>query len=473
MKRRLIAFAILASILSPPTLAWEEDLHYGLSKWLAYKVGFSLADAEEIALGAQSRDDGSLYPAPASVFFHTCLKREIDYSQLVQKYHFPSFGKVPGAPQQRAVVPGLTDNAAAELVLDEIKNSIADEPRDVALTNLGVSLHPLEDSWSHQGIPDIPPKPCSADLSWGHPASRGGYLSHAADITYLHVDDTVTTARRTYELLDAFLKTHPSLRSHAGTRWIDLEPAVNSFAQAKSKEEKLKWFATQPDVPLNSYTRTDFLKHISIPDSGQSVLTRLTALFAKQPQDQFFRQMNELEKWDSVPVKAGVDHLLDLWIVQKNIDALTPFTVFTHVAKGLVNESRGTSEDASLAKIALGIWLVRDHGAVEQLNHGLPPKSAEWNAKDLEITMSELQRQPLIEAGKLGDAIHALDADAPYTIVPLSSVDRVPLAEATSETEDYVVAFQFFNAPHDVVLLYVQRDSGGRWDILNINWFTL
>ena len=54
MKRYLCALVISASlvVLAPSALlAWEEDLHYGLTKWLAYKAGFSLADAETIALG--------------------------------------------------------------------------------------------------------------------------------------------------------------------------------------------------------------------------------------------------------------------------------------------------------------------------------------------------------------------------------------------------------------------------------------
>ncbi len=474
MKRRLVAVVILVSLVPWPLFGWQEDLHYGLSKWLAYKAGFSLNDAETIAIGVQSRDDGSLYPAVGTVISRTCFQRDVDYSRLVQTNHFPSFGNVPGAPPQRGVAPGLTDNAATELVWKEIKNSIANEPPAIALRNLGISIHPLEDSWSHQGIPDMPPRPCSHDLAWGHPADRGGYLSTKADITHLHVEDTVATARRTYELLEEFLKTHPTLKSHGEARWTDLEPAVRSFAQANSKEEKVKWFESQPDVPIGSYTRKEFLKNISIPDSRKKNLsTRLNELFAKQPPEKATMQMNEFEKWSSGQVNAAVDHLLDLWIVQKNIDALTPFTSFSDMAKGLVGESHGINEDANLTKVAFGMWLLRDQGVAEELNHGMPTKVERWSAKDLEVPMHELERQPLIEVGKLREAIHGLETNAPYTLVPLSLGELAPLAEATEETEAYVVAFQFFNAPHDVVLLYLQRASGGRWGILNINWFAL
>jgi len=67
MKRRLVAVAILISLVSWPAFGWQEDLHYGLSKWLAYKAGFSLNDAETIAIGVQSLDDGPLYPAVNTV----------------------------------------------------------------------------------------------------------------------------------------------------------------------------------------------------------------------------------------------------------------------------------------------------------------------------------------------------------------------------------------------------------------------
>src|SRR5258708_27830518 len=191
--------------------------------------------------------------------------------------------------------------------------------------------------------------------SWGHPADRGGYRSKKADQTYLHVEDAVATARRTYELLQEFLKTHQTLKSHAEARWVDLEPAVRTFAQASSKEEKAKWFESQPDVPISSYTRKDFLKDISIPDSRtrKSLSTRINEFFAKKPPEKATMQMKELEKWSSSQVNVAVDHPLDLWIVQKNIDALAPVMSFAHVARGLVGDGYDTPKDVNLTKVSL------------------------------------------------------------------------------------------------------------------------
>ena len=113
---------------------------------------------------------------------------------------------------------------------------------------------------------------------------------------------------------------------------------------------------------------------------------------------------------------------------------------------------------------------MRDQGVAEELNHGIQTRTERWSTKDLEVPMYELERQPLIEVGKLREAIHALETNAPYTLVPVSG-ELVPLGEATEETKDYVVAFQFFHAPHDVIFLHVQRDSDRRWTIQNIDWF--
>jgi len=147
------------------------------------------------------------------------------------------------------------------MVETQIQTNLPTQPRERTLELLGVALHPLEDSWSHQGEPAIPIA-CSADYAFGHPVSRGGWLKHDADLTYLHeTPDTVEMARRTYEKLVKFLGNHPTLRDHHATAWAGLEPQVLKFAKAASKADKLSWFQEQKGVPFNSYTTyPNFLK---------------------------------------------------------------------------------------------------------------------------------------------------------------------------------------------------------------------
>jgi len=89
-------------------MAWEMDVHYGLTKWLAFQAGFSLADAEVIARGTEAPDEGKLYPAPSAVFKAACLgNKDKDISMLVQEYHFPSDGPIPGAPPKARCRAGI------------------------------------------------------------------------------------------------------------------------------------------------------------------------------------------------------------------------------------------------------------------------------------------------------------------------------------------------------------------------------
>ena len=44
-----------------------------------------------------------------------------------------------------------------------------------------MALHPVEDSWSHQGEPDIP-RACSKQLVYGHPEQRGAWRKHESSL---------------------------------------------------------------------------------------------------------------------------------------------------------------------------------------------------------------------------------------------------------------------------------------------------
>jgi hypothetical protein len=52
----------LACLTACPTglYAYEDDVHYGLTKWLATKGGFDEDEAETIALGDKNVDGGAL-----------------------------------------------------------------------------------------------------------------------------------------------------------------------------------------------------------------------------------------------------------------------------------------------------------------------------------------------------------------------------------------------------------------------------
>jgi len=117
----------------------------------------------------------------------------------------------------------------------------------------GEYLHAFQDTWSHQGEPDIPPV-CNPKLGWGHAFNRGGWACHLADLTYHWQDkDLIPMAMATYDMLIA--QTPGAAKS-----WDDLKPKIETFAMARSKWEKDSWFDQE------KFNDRSFLQEISLPD---------------------------------------------------------------------------------------------------------------------------------------------------------------------------------------------------------------
>src|SRR5688572_22474221 len=102
--RVALASLVFALQLSRPASAWEQDVHHLLTFWLAFQSGFSRADADEIAKGAQSYDDSAHAGAIGSVTFGVLLGDE-GASRSVRDKHFPSDAPIPSPPIRRVVTP--------------------------------------------------------------------------------------------------------------------------------------------------------------------------------------------------------------------------------------------------------------------------------------------------------------------------------------------------------------------------------
>jgi hypothetical protein len=230
----LIAFLLAPLWLHPgTTLAWESDVHYVLTFWLATQAGFSRADADDIAQGNQSYDDSGHHAAIQTMIW-IVVSGDPGAARDLQLKHFPSDARLPSPPQRRLVTP---NGPAARKAVEA---AVGTSTSATALRALGEALHPLHDSWSHQGVPDVP-FDLRPDLGCGHPAERGGWRKHDADLTHLHIEEVVQLARVTYEALLAFLKNNPKRRDHPAAKWSQLEPIVREFARAKTKAEKNAW----------------------------------------------------------------------------------------------------------------------------------------------------------------------------------------------------------------------------------------
>ena len=151
---RVAAF-ILSGIcgIASPGDAWEDDVHFGLSKWLALHAGYDEKAAQLLAERNVEVDEGIL-DARTLVFWYACISRDDTASELVRDNHFPS-GAGPSPPPARAVTPG--DNWVFRSARTEIERSTpAPDDRQDSLRRFGTALHSLQDSWSHQGEPGIP-----------------------------------------------------------------------------------------------------------------------------------------------------------------------------------------------------------------------------------------------------------------------------------------------------------------------------
>lgn len=247
-------------------LVWpyEDDVHYGLTKWLAIKADLSLAQAEIIAK-ENVMVDGRATSAVSLVAFYACLGTDQKGSELVRENHFPTTGPVPSAPSSRIVSPD--SKVARKVALDSIQSALSGSPDDERynLEQLGAGLHRLQDSFSHQGIPDVPHFlifKCDETYAWAHPASRHGWDKHDADITSLFPEDADAMAMATYEVLCRFkLKT---THSACATNWAKLAPKVKEFNRASSKSAKLRWF----DGQSSGLIACEALSHINVPDGA-------------------------------------------------------------------------------------------------------------------------------------------------------------------------------------------------------------
>jgi hypothetical protein len=98
--------------------AFESDVHFGLTQWLALQAGFDDESAITIATGDQRVDSGDMQFIEL-VLMYACVRQEDLGSKLTAEHHYPTAGMVPGTPEARLVVAG--GDAARKAALEIIK----------------------------------------------------------------------------------------------------------------------------------------------------------------------------------------------------------------------------------------------------------------------------------------------------------------------------------------------------------------
>lgn len=433
----MLALAFLPGI----ALAYEDDVHYGLTRWLAQSAGFSAADADAIARANVDYDHSDL-SAIKLVHQSACfVNRDSVVSQLVQRLHFPGEGNVPGEPAARRVGPGSP--AASSEYRKAILVPAAAPDRDLLL--FGQSLHSLQDSWSHQGEPEPPLDPyCDRQLSWGHIAARGGWRRHDADLSHLYVNDAVQMAAATYGALCEY-------RNARG--WTECQAPISAFAapalqllQARTKVEKAKWFREHgfDDVRFVSSINVDGRGMEVTPDAIDYSSAALLPL-----------RKSKRNAMPNTPEAQFMTSFFSEWMTRKDLDNLAKERIAIEAFRDPLGQGDARAIELASATTQLMFWRVRDHGSLRQPLEGVH----DWITR---------------RVGAVPSAIR--DGDLPYVsledaLLPLDP-SGIPIATWVARRRDgatlWIGAARLRLAPHDLVIVTASKVQG-RDMVISIN----
>lgn len=486
---RSLLVLVTACVLCQCCLASEADVHYGLTHWLARKAGFSAADADLIAKADLEKDTGKVNPATWEVF-HILLSGEAEAAENVRRDHFPSDATMPSWAVARAVSP---DSNAAERLLENILSDDSEIAKARWLKDIGYALHPFQDSWSHQGVPDTPFNPfvpIYPKLTWGHPCDRGGWYSHNADLTYLHAAEVLSMAERTYYFLGLLLEYPPvfsgnqliSVRDHPGAKWNAIKDKVVEFAQASTIEAKYSWFNSYSDIPFSEYSQADFLDSLSLRNTPQHGLAPVSqpcfrpdsaslpwpVTFVRWMKS--FFQRAHLSAAEETAVTKLLKQFFAEWLEKQDFDAALKSLTLTGF-----NSKKPLSPEAEKAR--LQTLLLYDHGQANELQHGeyfgdtghgvfqtsFPPAQPP----------SGMEQLKFVHFDSVEDAIEAPDfaGSGPpmtYRLIPVRGSLKRQFVRNGYKTPIYIAAFKFKRLPNDLLFLVLTKPSN-QWKITELH----
>jgi len=403
-----------------------------------------------LATGDQRVDSGDMQFMEL-VTDYGCLRKSKESSALVERHHYPSAGPVPGPPEQRVVLAG--SETAQKTALDATK--VSSTQAVYLLYKFAEALHSVQDSWSHQGVPDLP-RPldgaiaCDPTLAWAHPAARGGWNSHKADHTYEWPADTLAMAKASYDLL----LQYPAI---AGVKrlpkeWAQIRPLLDGFVRASTKSDKKKWFLQ------HGIRDVSFLEGITLPDGGEPFDLRWNA-----------HKLPPLSTLHSTQHHIASD-LLDFysrffiqWASTEDFDALAEN--FGAPSRPDVNTGVRPPVVTARTELAarLRAWRIRDHGRVADLAHAGKPLTAAQRATLTSIAKSS---NALARYASPAEAYFPLEVKGPEAQPLLGFVIHM-IEPSVARNERAVAMAKFRHAPYDTLLLLAER-TDGKWHIVSL-----
>ncbi|HEY3178212.1 MAG TPA: DUF6765 family protein [Casimicrobiaceae bacterium] len=448
----LKAIAILAIAVMSCTRAeaFESDVHFGLTQWLALQAGFTPGQARTIAIGDNRVDSGDMQYIDL-LFVYACLARDDESAQLVSKHHFPTDGMVPGSAEQRAVSPA--SDAAQLAAKDVLKAPL--QLSGSLLYKLGEALHALQDSWSHQGTSEAPRIAddlfeCDPARAWSHSRMRGGWNSHKADQTMHWPDDTRAMAQATFEVLTQYPKILGEVRSPK--KWEQVRPELEGFIKASTKHEKQTWFMS------HGIDDTSFLGDTTLKDGGG----RFDRHWPERKLPQLTTMQSRQHRIDT-EILDFYSRFFTQWMSNNDFDGLANAFGATSVRRTKGTDDTHVPMDKRELAAHLKLWRLRDHGMAADLAHAAQHLTAKQVAM-----VNALAKSPgaYVRYESPTDALFPLvtkEKDA-SPLLPFIVYEATPSNRAGRRM---VATAKFRHAPYDIVGVVAERIDG-QWKVVSI-----
>ncbi|MCT8175276.1 hypothetical protein [Variovorax sp. CY25R-8] len=420
------AAAVLASALPFNAAAWEADVHFGLTRWLAVQAGFSAPQADAIATGNQRVDFGAM-ETMLLVTEYACTGADAESRAEAAR----------AARRLHAPVAGEASTEALRTLLRD-----AGPKAGLLLLKFGEALHPLQDASAHEGAdaagigaPAIAGLPCDPPPP---AAASGGEQAHRADLTAARPAAALAMARASFEWLQRYPPIADAPRVVAD--WPRVEAQLGGFLTASTKAAKAAWFRE------HGMEDTGFLEGISLPDGAQPWTATWSGRRLPRLQEAASTQHGVPEE-----VRRFFDDFFAAWLGDGDPAA----------ALGLAR-GEGTPAQRDLAA-RLRLWRLHDHGAAAALAHA---PSALTRAQLQRVDALARDRSAYARYPRLADAFFPLMAIESYAPPLLPYIVRPLPALADGEPRMLAIA-KLRHAPYDELLLVAQRRAG-RWSVVSL-----
>lgn len=425
LKLSVLGVGIILVTLASNSQAYESDVHFGLTEWLALKAGFEGRAAHAIALGNQ-RADGGLMDSLTMAPEFACNGRYESRAKDQQQRHFPASKLVPSPPREREVVP---DSEASRRALVALQKILPGKEQQL-LGMLGEALHSLQDSWAHRGVPNSPaswgPMSCDPNLLSMTAAGTDGQASHESDLTRHVPADLLAAAKATYSAMIAYPTLAGQVREPVP--FDTLVPSLKKFAAATTKTAKRAWFLEE------GISDTSFLEGISLPDGPNP-----------GPMGWQGRKLPALTTDSSnqhdadVSARLFFDHVLAEWAGSAPLD---------QVAAKLT--------DAPLAPelaLKMKLWSFHDHGSAAPYLHARWPLTGAALRQAKQLIRND---KDLVRHSRISQLVFPLQPLANYP-APIGPYVTRALTTTTDGTLKCIALLRWLHAPYDTVGVVAER----------------